>query len=208
MENGIQRPALTAKTMRKPFKACAGFTLIELMIVVAIIAIIGVFAVPGFVTFIQNNRIKTQSSEFVTSLALARMEAIKRARRVVVCPGTTASGCTGTDWEIGWIVFADTNDNSAYNPPGDVALEVHDALAGGNELRGTDGVAGMISFMPSGLVKNAANNDLGAGEGFTLCLPVGADNRWIRSRVISITTIGRTRIATSDAAGLPVGDCQ
>ncbi|SVC77485.1 uncharacterized protein METZ01_LOCUS330339, partial [marine metagenome] len=63
METETQRPALTAKTRRKPFKPCAGFTLIELMIVVAIIAIIGVFAVPGFVTFIQNNRIKTQSSE-------------------------------------------------------------------------------------------------------------------------------------------------
>ena len=205
METRIQRPALTAKTMRKHFKAWAGFTLIELMVVVAIIAIIGVFAVPGFVSFIEN----TQSSEFVTSLALARVEAIKRGVRVVVCPGTTAGGCAGIAWEDGWIVFADILESNPINfvevadGSGDVALEVHDALAGGNLLRGTTAVANMISFMPDGRA-----DEVTAAEGaFTLCLPAPAtlDNR---SRVISITTIGRTRIATGDADGRPVTACQ
>ncbi len=209
METRIQRPALTAKTMRKHFKAWAGFTLIELMVVVAIIAIIGVFAVPGFVSFIENNRINTQSSEFVTSLALARIEAVKRGGRVVVCPGTTAAGCGGIAWEDGWIVFADILESDPINfvevadGSGDVALEVHDALAGSNLLRGTTAVRNMISFMPDGRA-----DEVTAAEGaFTLCLPAPAtlDNR---SRIISITTIGRTRIALGDATGRPVTACQ
>ena len=110
MENGTQRRVLTERSMPKSCNACSGFTLMELIIVVAIIGVIGVFAVPAFVSFVENNRIKTQSSEFLSSLALARIEAVKRSIPVVVCPGTT-SGCSGSAWEDGWVVFADTNAN-------------------------------------------------------------------------------------------------
>jgi len=202
MEAGTQRRVSIEKSTPKPSNTCSGFTLIELMVVVAIVAVIGVFAVPAFVSFIENNRIKTQSSEFLSSLALARIEAVKRSIPVVVCPGTT-SGCSGSAWEDGWVVFADTNANGTPDS-GETSLAVHGALAGSNELRGNTPLANRISFYPDGLVSELDDGDAGA---FTLCLPADASNRWDRSRIILVSIIGRTRIATSNTDGLPVDKC-
>ena len=204
METGTQRRVLTERSMPKSCNACSGFTLMELIIVVAIIGVIGVFAVPAFVSFVENNRIKTQSSEFLSSLALARIEAVKRSIPVVVCPGTPAGGCSGTQWEDGLIVFADANADGALDA-GETPLAVLGTLAGGNELRGNTPLASRISFYPNGLV-NELNGSATPGR-FTLCLPDDANNRWDRSRLIWVSLVGRTRITNSKAAGRIVNDC-
>ena len=63
---------------------CRGFTLLELMVTVAVAAILATVAVPGFRDLIQNNRVTTQTNELVTALNFARTEAVKRGRPVDV----------------------------------------------------------------------------------------------------------------------------
>lgn len=77
-------------------KVCRGFTLIELMITILVVAVIATVGVPSFQTLIQNNRVVTQTNELVTALTLARTEAVKRGRNVQVVVATQTRGWTAT----------------------------------------------------------------------------------------------------------------
>ena len=81
---------------RKP----RGFTLIELMVVVALAAIMASLAAPSFKSFVSGQRIKTAASDFVMAAIFARSEAIKRNADVTITSVT--SGATG--WKDGWTV--------------------------------------------------------------------------------------------------------
>lgn len=84
----------------------AGFTMTELMIVLAIVSIIAAMAAPSFNRSIDDNRNLTATNTLVGSLNLARSEAVRRANTVTVCPSSNGTSC-GTSWADGWIVFAD-----------------------------------------------------------------------------------------------------
>ena len=86
-----------------------GFTLFELMVTIAVAAIIISFGVPGFQSFIQNNRAATHTNDLVTALNLGRSEATRRGAAVTVCSSTNASTCNGdNDWSTGWVVCTGT----------------------------------------------------------------------------------------------------
>ena len=108
----------------------SGFTLIELMVTIAIIGLVALFGIPAFGDFVLNNRLRGQTSDFIGQLTHARSEAMRTATRVTVCPGTS-SGCSGTQWENGWVVFNDTNANAAVDS-GETVIGIGAALDGDN----------------------------------------------------------------------------
>ncbi len=82
-----------------------GFTLYELMITLAVGAIIVSVGVPGFSSMVQNNRAVTHSNDLITALNLGRSEATRRGVPIQVCSSTDGATCSGsTDWSTGWIV--------------------------------------------------------------------------------------------------------
>ena len=86
----------------KPFRSSvSGFTLTELMVVVAIVGILTMVAVPSFNSLVQSQRVKNAGFELYSSLALARSEAIKRNSDVTIAATTNANG------ELGWVITAD-----------------------------------------------------------------------------------------------------
>jgi type IV fimbrial biogenesis protein FimT len=99
------------------------FTLVELVVVLAITAIFLTVAVPSFIEFIQNNRVSTLTNELTSMIQIARMEAIKRGFPVSVCPAGSAqlTSCGGQgNWQMGWIVFLDRNNTGAPQAVSDI----------------------------------------------------------------------------------------
>ena len=104
----------------------AGFTLMELMMTIAVLAILTTLAVPAFTQFIQNNRLAGQANEVVASLQFARTEALKRGSWAELCASSDQASCSGTMGD-GWIVQVDpatlepdeTNPLRVWPSPGD-----------------------------------------------------------------------------------------
>ena len=82
-------------------EVCRGFTLIELMVTIAVLAILATVGIPGFVDLVQNNRVTTQANELVTALNVGRTEAVKRGRPVQVVVAQAAPGWTATVSVVG-----------------------------------------------------------------------------------------------------------
>ena len=82
-------------------KVCRGFTLLELMVTVAVLAILATVGIPSFVDLVQNNRVTTQANELVTALNVARTEAVKRGRSVQVAVVQEAPGWRATVSVVG-----------------------------------------------------------------------------------------------------------
>jgi prepilin-type N-terminal cleavage/methylation domain-containing protein len=81
-----------------------GFTMIELMVTIAVAAILVGIAVPSFQNYIQNTRSRALASDLSSALNLARAEAVTRADQVNVCPSDDGAACGGT-WADGWVVI-------------------------------------------------------------------------------------------------------
>lgn len=90
-----------------------GFTLIEVMVVIAIAAVLATLAAPSFTQFINNTSLRTTHSQLINDLEYARSDAIKRNNRTIVCSqNSDRTGCADTlNWGSGWLVCADNDGN-------------------------------------------------------------------------------------------------
>ncbi|WP_426664593.1 GspH/FimT family pseudopilin [Rhodanobacter aciditrophus] len=97
-----------------------GFTLIELMVTLAVLAILTMIAVPSFRDTIRRNRVNSASNALLADLGYARAEAIDRGQTVTMCPSANGTSCTssGTAWGSGWMVYSypagAASSNAAY----------------------------------------------------------------------------------------------
>jgi type IV fimbrial biogenesis protein FimT len=179
--------------MRKQNEKQDGFSLIELVAVMAIIAILLTVAVPSFTTMMKDNRLSTQTREIVSALNLARSEAIKRGARVTVCKSNDEQNCTaaGNDWSRGWIIYVDNSDPANdTRDAGDPILRVRGPLSGNNTLTGNVNVDDYISFVANGFSRLSS----GGMQAGTLTLCDANDNN--RARAIVISTTGRIQLNT------------
>lgn len=85
-----------------------GFTLIEMIVTVAIVGIFASIAVPGFSGLLQSNRVTAGTNLLVSAFNLAKSEALKRNNTITLCASTNQTSCTGGgDYSLGWIIFLD-----------------------------------------------------------------------------------------------------
>lgn len=160
----------------------AGFTLIEMMVAVVIMAILMALAAPSFVQMIANNQITSVTNELLSDLALARSEAIKRggSTMVRVCASSDGSTCTGS-WSDGRLVYIDPDGTGTIVTTNIVRRSGSTSPATITAANFT--TAGYLAYSSAGSVSSTA---LGT---FTVC------KSGYVGRVVSISTIGRSTLA-------------
>jgi len=90
----------------------AGFTLIELVVTLAIISILLSLSLPSFEGMLARQRVSSTMHLLSSDMAMARSTAVMRRQAVVICPLDAAGGCSGgNDWAAGWMVFRDPDGN-------------------------------------------------------------------------------------------------
>lgn len=98
----------------------AGLTLVELMIAIAIIGILSAIAIPNYLSWLPNYRLKSAARDLQGHFQTAKLEAIKRGANVSIQVNTGAyvpAGRVGS-----YVVFVDSNTNNAYDNPGDTLI--------------------------------------------------------------------------------------
>jgi len=188
----------------------SGFTLIELMVVIAIAVILITSAIPGFQSFIQNNRLSTTTHQFVTSVNLSRSEAVKRGKQVTMCKSSDSSTCTNSNgWEQGWIVFVDDNGDGQRQTSGtpEELLRVQTALTGSVTISGQDDVENLLSYTESGFPERMAGGSL-RKEYSTLVVCVSNNfGSHARALVLNATGSIRSTSATDPSVNDAITSC-
>jgi len=165
-----------------------GFTLLELMIGLALLALLLTLATPPLRELIAVNRAAAHAQAVMTALFLARTEAVKRNQRVTLCKSTDGESCVVTgDWSQGWLVFVDESTFGTRDPAEEV-VRVQQRLGDDFTLRNAN-AADWYGYRPDGSAVSSGGLVTGT---FRIC-PGDGDARFAYRVITNIT--GRPRVA-------------
>jgi type IV fimbrial biogenesis protein FimT len=176
-------------------KRTHGFTVVELMVVVAIAAILASLAAPSFTRLIESNSLSSDVNTFLADMRFARNEAIKRGSLIIMCRSANPEAvspanpnCTdGSDWKTGWIVFEDRNDTGTHTTDEPLLRQQGPLSKSGGIVTGSGGTT-KFRFVGTGRLRAVADADF-----LTFNSTSSTDSA--SQRVICVNVSGRARIA-------------
>lgn len=171
----------------------SGFTILECLIVICILAILLVQGVPALRDYGLRQRMSAAMHSLHSHLAMARNDAVRFSVDVVVCPGEKTQGCRGdSNWDSGWLVFEDTNGDHAYQSD-ERLLAVEPGLE--HIVIRSNGGRRYVRFVPNG-------SSPGSNSSISFCDLRGP----VAARKLVISNLGRIRrepAADTNAASCP-----
>ncbi len=189
--------------MQKSPTSSAGFTLVELLVTLALAAIILSQAVPSFSSMVKGNRLATETNTLVSDINLARSEAIKRGTRVILCrsadPSAANPTCGGSanTWTTGWLVFASGDANNTYDSATDTLIRIGKPRGGQIQIITNSTANNNLEYDPDG-----TTNEGGSTAVFAICDDQGES----QGRQIQVNGTGRPRLVKGTSA-TPIPSC-
>jgi type IV fimbrial biogenesis protein FimT len=176
----------------KEMPVSCGFTLIELMVTISVMAVVLMIAAPSFSDAVLSMKLNSHANNLVAGIYAARSEAIKRNASVNLCASADGTTCANSGgWEQGWIVMCNTNDNTTCNTggPNTIVIQRQPAADAGFSVialaTGTATVMRSITFQATGVGVPPT----------TLTLCRATPNVGHTERIVTISATGRPTVA-------------
>lgn len=166
------------------------FTLVELMVTLAILVILSMIAMPSFVEFQRNAELTSTANKLLTAVTAARSEAIKQGRNTFVTP------ITNNQWREGWRVFVDLDNNNSFDVNTDQLVLQEGPLPAALQLTGNNNAAATpayIGFNHAGFARSI--NNAGAPN-LSMTLQHTASSTDAHKRLLLLARSGRARVCT------------
>lgn len=162
-----------------------GFTLLELIVTLAVAALLLGVGIPGFQSVTKNSRLIANANEFVTAINMARSAAVRYQRNATVCLTSDFDAAVpacdaGTNWSNGWVVWVDKDRDGTADA--DEVISVHEPLSGTSTL---------FSTTTNRFTYDARGFAVVAGDDLSLC----DDRVGETGRVVSVNAAGRTNVS-------------
>jgi type IV fimbrial biogenesis protein FimT len=158
----------------RPKQAATGFTLIEMMVAIGIMAILLSIAVPSFTQAGLGSQLRSSSTAMIASANLARSEAVKRNAPVNLCVSADGASCGAGGWEQGWIVMVPSL------PAGQQVIARGDPAPQGFRIMASSSTT-TVTFQPTGVGATAAS--------FKICRQ--SPNAGHQERLVTIDAAGK-----------------
>lgn len=177
---------MTLMTMTLRQRAAKGFTLIELMVVVSMIAVLSTLAMPSLVALASNQTLSNSASDLLSAVLQARSSALKENRRVLVQP------TSNSNWSSGWIIYIDVDKSATYDSSVDTLLFTKEPLSSDIAIGSLSGSgessnsASLFGFDGDGFLANVSGNY----DGSVLM----KSNKTGKKKYIVVSRVGRGRL--------------
>ncbi|HEY5804037.1 MAG TPA: GspH/FimT family pseudopilin [Lysobacter sp.] len=190
-------PLRSQQVRRLSHGANRGFTLVELAITLTVLGVLMAVAIPGFRLVQNSSRLSAAANDLVASLQAARMEAIRRNGRVVLCSSADAATCSGVGTSGGWVVFADADADASVDAGEEIILT--NSVATPLTIKANNAVTeGIVMFRSDGMARDKGGQLLTGQIRVCMADTVPADN----VRNVAIGAGGRVRVERASTAGV------
>lgn len=154
-------------------RALLGFSMVELLVAIAILGILSAIAIPSFIETILGAKLRSYANTLASNAFLARGEAIKSNATVTICVSTNGTSCATGGWEQGWIVLSGTT-----------VVQRQQAIGSGYKISESNGLTS-LTFQPTGIGATQA----------TLTICRATPQAGSQERVVTISATGRPSVS-------------